>query len=131
MKLLSSRTWWLACLSLIFLASCANVDDENPVLELVSPKDGQQVFVGSAFVVEMDLTDNEELSSYRIQIGSLSGLNWSEDITGDLSGKAQTVKTTINVATNAELGTYQMTVSCEDKEGNTKSEDLTLQVSPS
>jgi len=115
--------------------SCSNNDGDTtkPTIELISPIEGAILKVGSHIHLEMDLEDNEMLSSYKIDIHDASG--HTHDTKAESSGETVTFTFSkswdvsgnknkyvhhheIEIPANAKHGAYHFMVYCTDTSGN-------------
>lgn len=124
-------------LLVIFLGftSCSDDtgDTAKPAIELISPAEGAILKVGSTIHLEMNLEDNEMLSSYKIDIHDASGhthdtkaentgetvvftFNKSWDVSGNKNKYVHHHE--IQIPANARHGAYHFMVYCTDTSGN-------------
>jgi len=120
------------------VSSCEKNDNDTtkPVIELHEPADGDTLFIGYGVHLEMDLSDDTGLKSYKIDIHSdFDGHGhtksakdeeaWTFTRSWDVSGSRNTrvhhheimVPATVNGKPIAE-GDYHFTVYCTDVAGN-------------
>lgn len=129
----------IIAITTIALVSCTKDDAKDttrPVIEIFEPANGDTLFIGYGVHLEMDLSDNESLKSYKIDIhddfdghdhGKKSTADgaWSFSRSWDISGLKNTrihhheieVPTTVN-GVPIEKGNYHFTVYCTDEAGN-------------
>lgn len=113
-------------------------DTTKPVISLIDPSLGKSFVLGSSLHLQMDLSDNSELKSYKVSIAkSLKGLetaDWVFSQTWNIpAGKKTlgvnhseiTVPTTVT-GKQTTTGNYEMTVVCADAAGNEASVSLTI-----
>lgn len=103
-------------------------DTEKPVISLLEPAEGDLLQVGKTIHFEMDLSDNEMLDSYKVDIHTnFDGHTHSratEDFTfsqsWDVSGKRNTTihHHEIMIPADATPGKYHFMVYCTDASGN-------------
>lgn len=109
-------------------------DTTKPTIELTSPIEGAILKVGSHIHLEMDLEDNEMLSSYKIDIHDASGhthASTKAESTGetvvftfskswDVSGNKNKYvhHHEIQIPADAKHGAYHFMVYCTDTSGN-------------
>ena len=91
----------LCCFLLVFQA-CSKKDKEAPEIQIVSPVDGQSVFVGASFPFTASFSDNEALASYTVDVKGV-GLNWETSLDGSLSGTSEDITESIAVDATAKL----------------------------
>ncbi|TLX77063.1 DUF4625 domain-containing protein [Labilibacter sediminis] len=131
----------LTALILLLFASCNNddIDTTKPEIEIIKPvaaegEDHIEFHQGDSFDFESKFTDNLELKSYKVEIhyngdGHEHGaqtksataedhVEWDQEWTGDLDGKEDVAKITMEVPENAEPGEYHLGVYCFDAAGN-------------
>lgn len=120
-----------------FMASCSDDDKGDttpPTINLIDPAEGEELLIGDASGVhlEMELSDNEMLASYKIDIHSnFDGHNHSRaketetvafslQKSWDVSGQknAHIHHHEIVIPENATPGNYHMMVYCTDAAGN-------------
>lgn len=120
------------------ISSCEKNDKDTtkPVIELLEPADGDSLFIGYGVHIDMELSDDTELKSYKIDIhddfdahGHTKSAKdeeaWTFTKSWDVSGARNThvhhheimVPTTVNGKPIAE-GNYHFTVYCTDVAGN-------------
>ncbi|NJK94244.1 MAG: DUF4625 domain-containing protein [Bacteroidetes bacterium] len=122
-----------------FVWSCSKDDDKDttkPVIELEEPADGDTLFIGYDFHLEMELSDDVQLKSYKVDIHNnfdghthtkstaVAGV-WSFTKSWDVSGSKNAhihhheigVPTTVDGVPIAK-GKYHFTVYCTDAAGN-------------
>lgn len=123
--------------TLLFI-SCNNGDDGDttpPVINLIEPAEGDTLKIGNTNGVhlEMELSDNEMLSSYKVDIhNDFDGHTHSKSLKADettvfsfqkswdVSGKRNTTihHHEIVIPANATPGNYHLMVYCTDAAGN-------------
>lgn len=110
-------------------------DTTPPVIELNKPAEGANLMIGSAICFDMELSDNEMLSSYKVEIHN----NFDGHEHGRSSSRAEDGTTPfqfqkswsvagqknakihhheINIPENATPGNYHLMVYCTDDAGN-------------
>lgn len=119
----------LIALSIPTLSSCGNDGDTTrPVINLIEPAEDDVLTIGEAVHLEMELSDNEMLSSYKIDIHSAAGHDHSraEAVTTifeddwDVSGQKNVPvhHHEIVIPADAEPGDYHLMIYCTDAAGN-------------
>lgn len=123
-----------AAASMVLFTACKK-DDEAPQIVVESPANETVVAPGSTFELEIDFTDNEELSEYDIDIHEAGGhshgkvaAEWDAEFSGQLSGTSEHVHLDISVPGDAEVAAYHIEVNCLDKEGNKGQEVVEIDV---
>lgn len=114
-------------------------DTTVPTIVLTDPTPGKALVLGTALHLQMDLSDNVELKSYKVTIAkSLKGL-----VTSDWAYSSGTMtisagKKTFTVNNNAitvpltvtgnetTTGNYEMVITCLDTSNNETSKTLTI-----
>jgi len=114
-------------------------DTTVPTIVLTDPTPGKALVLGTALHLQMDLSDNVELKSYKVTISkSLKGL-----VTSDWAYSSGTIiisagKKTISVNNNditvpltvtgnqTTTGNYDMVITCLDTSNNETSKTLTI-----
>lgn len=127
--------------ALVFiLASCSSDDDnaldtEAPKISVFEPHDHEEFEPGETIHVEVNFTDNVELATYKLNIHFAgdghthglapmsTGVEWSYDEEGVLSGNEQDIHTHIEIPTmindhHIEEGPYHFGVFAIDAAGN-------------
>lgn len=119
------------------LFSCSD-DDNNSVADTVKPTfviteptNGETFDAGDEIHVDIDFSDNVELSSYKIDIHFAGDghthernmnisehIEWDYEATGNLSGKNDNLHLHIDIHHDAEDGEYHFGVFAIDKAGN-------------
>ena len=135
-------------LLLVFCVSCKKsstaeppppaADTTKPVISLIDPALGKSYVLGTTLHLQMDLTDNTELKSYKVTIAkSLKGVetsDWAFTQTWSISSGKKTlavnhseitVPTTVT-GKQTTTGNYEMTVFCSDVAGNEASATVTI-----
>lgn len=118
-------------LTAMTLVSCDDDSDtEKPVISLIEPCDGDRVQIGNphGMHIKMDLTDNEALGSYKIDIHSAAGHTHNkaaeshtiERVFDDIAGKrnAHVHQHDIVIPEDFPEGEYHFMVYCVDAAGN-------------
>jgi hypothetical protein len=114
------------------VVSCEESDTTKPVINLIEPEDGDSLQIGDDIHFEMELSDNEELKSYKVEIhnnfdnhGHTRAGNSEETVaftfekTWNVSGKNTHVHHhEIFIPENATEGNYHLMVYCTDAAGN-------------
>jgi hypothetical protein len=121
-----------------FFSSCTKDDNDTtpPVIVLIEPADDDTLFIGHEVHLDMELSDDVKLKSYKIDIHSnldghdhtksaTANATWSFTKSWDLSGLRNTdihhheiiVPTEINGVPIA-AGDYHFAVYCTDEAGN-------------
>lgn len=121
-----------------FLSSCSKDDNDTtpPVILLIEPADDDTLFIGHGVHLDMELSDDVKLKSYKIDIHSnldghdhtksaMADVAWSFSKSWDVSGLRNTdihhheivVPTEINGSPIAS-GDYHFAVYCTDEAGN-------------
>ena len=131
----SSR--WVIYLFFILLQvfACKKVettlpDNTNPVISLIDPTNNKVILLGTSLALEMDLSDNKELKSYKVEIHkSLKNVDTS-DWTYVNTWSIAAGKTNFKVkhseilipltftGKNVTTGNYEMILTCTDTSGN-------------
>ncbi|MDR3117900.1 MAG: DUF4625 domain-containing protein [Mediterranea sp.] len=120
-----------AAVTLSFFTSCTNDGDTTPpVIDLIEPAEGDALKIGSPVHFEMEVSDNEMLSSYKVEIHSnFDGHEHSRvtrttafffERTWSLSGLKNTLvhQHDIVIPEDATEGDYHLMVRCTDAAGN-------------
>jgi len=131
-KILFSIVLLFSVVSFSF-ASSAEEDTTKPVINLMAPADGAMVRIGADVHFDMELTDDQMLASYRVEIhdnynnhdhadgpATPVGRQVVFDQTWDISGQ-KTVRLhhhQIIIPATAKVGPYHFVVYCTDKAGN-------------
>lgn len=122
-----------------FSMSCTKDDDKDtikPVIDLHEPANGDTLFIGYENHLEMDLSDNEKLKSYKVDIHSNTDDHnhsksavtegaWTYTKSWDVSGLKNThihhheiaVPTSVDGVAIAK-GNYHFMIYCTDEAGN-------------
>ncbi len=133
MKTLSIKTLFISVLVLLSFNACSSDDGDTtkPVINLISPAEGADLRVGNqdGIHLEMDLEDNENLASYKIDIhsnfdghthkaeGETTAFSFSKS--WNVTGKnAHIHHHEIIIPENATHGKYHLMVYCVDAAGN-------------
>jgi len=140
--------WLLPIILLLFCISCkknsstnppvVTPDTTKPVISLVDPTAGKSYVLGTSLHLQMDLSDNVELKSYKVVITkSAKGLqtsDWAFSQTWILAAGKKTI--TVNqseitvpltvTGNQTTLGNYDMAITCDDTSGNEASTSLMI-----
>lgn len=126
----------LAVFSFVFTSCDDDGDTTPPIISLIEPEDGDVLKIGSAIHLDMELSDNESLKSYKIEIHDnmdtphdhgkslrseaetnyFSYQNTWSDIEGLRNKKVH--HHDIVIPENVTPGSYHMMVYCFDSAGN-------------
>jgi len=101
-------------------------DITKPVITVMQPAaDHMDVSLGANFTIQANITDDVELSQWKMDIHSADGHThritageWEMTETGTASGKTYSFSKTVTVPMDAELGDYHFTIEATDKAGN-------------
>ncbi|MDR2414672.1 MAG: DUF4625 domain-containing protein [Odoribacteraceae bacterium] len=135
MKTISCFNICLLAIFALLAAACGDdSDNTKPVINLIEPADGDTLHIGDDVHFEMELSDNEELKSYKVDIhdnfdGHTHALSrdtepesvaFSFNKTWELTGKktASVHHHEIVIPENATPGAYHLMVYCTDAAGN-------------
>ena len=124
----------ILCATLPLLACGDNDGDTTPpIIHLIAPAEGDTLLIGSKVHFDMELFDNEMLSSYKVEIhnnfdghthhrthGNEAGIPYSFQKVWDVSGKRNTKihHHEIEIWSNAHPGRYHLMIYCSDIAGN-------------
>lgn len=108
--------------------SCEKDDDGDttkPTAVVNSPMEDQEFAPGDSFQLDISMTDNEELSSLKVDIhyggdhdhGKVAS-QWEYDQVWDLEGNFYEFGTPIQIPADAEHGVYHLLVFVTDASGN-------------
>lgn len=136
------------CLILIHIISCKKdsntttpivvADTTQPVIRLIDPASNKNFILGSLLHLQLDLSDNVELKSYKVTIAkSLKGVqtsDWAFSQTWQItaSKKAFTVNHSeiivplIVTGNQTSTGNYDLGLTCSDTSGNEISTSITI-----
>mgnify|MGYP001568964648 CR=1 FL=1 len=105
-------------------------DSTKPVISLIDPTNNKVILLGTSLALELDLSDNKELKSYKVEIHkSLKNVDTS-DWTYVNTWTIAPGKTIFKVkhseilipftftSKNVTTGNYEMVVTCTDTSGN-------------
>ena len=113
-------------------------DTTKPVISLVDPTAGLSYALGAAIHLQMDLSDNVELKSYKVVIAkSTKGLqtsDWAYSNTWQLAAGKKSVainQSEISIpltftGNQTTLGNYDLTITCTDLAGNEASTSVLI-----
>lgn len=134
-------------LGLTACSSDDSKDTQKPVIVLHAPKDGAKIEVGSAIHFDMEVSDNEMLGSYKIDIHEnsdghthdvkkaaalVAAVEFSFEKQWSLEGQrnADVHHHEIIIPENAELGHYHFVVYVLDAAGNQSMEARSIALVP-
>lgn len=139
---------WLLFLLLLVVVSCKKSNTQDtptdttvPAINLVDPTPGKTVLLGAALHLQMELSDNVALKSYKVEISkSLKGLetaDWAFTQTWTIPAAPKTFSVNHNEITvpltvtgkQTTTGNYDLTVTCFDTSNNQTSKTLTIVLS--
>ncbi len=149
---MKSKFWWFGLFVILFtLGSCKKNSDPAPVvptpdttvpvINLVDPTPGKSYLLGSPMHLQMDLSDNIELRSYKVVITkSLKGLttsDWGFNQTWAIAPGNKTLTVNHNeivipstvTGNQTTTGNYDVTITCLDTSNNEASKTLTVSLS--
>lgn len=141
--------WFIPALLLLISISCkkngttdttpvVTPDTTKPVISLVDPTAGLSYSLGAAIHLQMDLSDNVELKSYRVVIAkSTKGLqtsDWAYSNTWQLTAgkksfavnQSEIVIPLTVTGNQTTLGNYDLTITCADLAGNETSTSVLI-----
>jgi hypothetical protein len=139
--------WVSALLILVICISCKKSDTTPPVttpdttvpvITLTDPVPGKSYVLGTALHLQMDLSDNVELKSYRVTITrSLKGVqtsDWGFSQTWSIAAGKKTLTVNHNEITvpltvtgnQTTTGNYDFTVYCTDSSNNEASKTFLI-----
>lgn len=117
--------------ALLFLASlafiaCDKEDTEKPVISITAPSEGKEVEPGESFTVKGTITDNENLSQYKIDFHHAGDGHEHKSSAGEfdfekienIEGESYSLSVDISVPGDAEEGIYHLIVEATDESGN-------------
>jgi uncharacterized membrane protein len=120
-----------ACIVLsasFILGSCKKEDTEKPTVKISSPTNNKEYHPGETITVIADISDNEELSQYKLEIHFDDGHGHKSTMHGDegwefeeivkISGKAYSLNRSVKIPNDVKEGKYHVVVECTDKAGN-------------
>jgi hypothetical protein len=131
--------WIMPVLLVLFIVSCKKggtepsvvvPDTTNPTISLVDPTASKIITLGTAMHLQMDLSDNVELKSYKVTIAkSLKGVttsDWAYSNTWTIPVGKKTLAVNHNeilvpatyTGNQVTLGNYDMLITCTDLAGN-------------
>ena len=146
----SSFKWLLPLILLFVVFSCKKSstttdtpvvvpDTSVPVISLTDPTAGKSYVLGTALHLQMDLSDNVELKSYKVAISkSLKGVStsdWAYTNTWSIAPGKKTlavnqseiiVPLTGAGGNQITIGNYDVTITCLDTSNNEASKTLTI-----
>jgi hypothetical protein len=144
----NSIKWFIPVLLLMVCLSCKKnstteppvvvPDTTKPVISLVDPTVGKSYVLGAVLHLQMDLSDNVELKSYKVVIAkSLKGLqtsDWAYTNTWIIAAGKKTLPVNHNEITvpltvtgnQTTTGNYDMTITCTDTSGNEATTSLVI-----
>jgi|GEM_PF-6553389 len=113
-------------------------DTQKPSISLGGVGEGSKFRIGEKIEAKLMFSDNEGLSSWKMDINPTSGdavaekkKKWEnvlKDLNGNISGKEVTLNKTIDVPDGVELGKYQIIVYLTDLFGNKNSKSLGMEI---
>jgi len=140
--------WLLAIMLLVVGLSCGKSSTETPPvvvpdttvpnITLVDPTPGKSYLLGASLHLQMDLSDNAELKSYKVVIvKSLKGVvtsDWAFNQSWPITAGVKTLTVNHNEITvpltvtgnQTTTGNYDMTITCYDKANNETSKTLPI-----
>jgi hypothetical protein len=116
-------------------------DTTKPTISLLDPTLGKTIMQGTALHLQMDLSDNIELKSYKVDIQkSLKGVDtadWAYTNTWTIAAGKKSLRVdhneilvpTLVTAKQVTTGNYVITVYCTDTAGNEISANTTIVIS--
>jgi len=140
MKILS-RLFPIIAIAVLTIAGCSEADNEPPVINdlVITPTPGLGIicgteedhvistYTGDSIVISFTVTDNEELSQYKIDVHSnfdchghakVETTVWEVIDIVDIGGLSQQVNYVLNVPDSATAGLYHFSIQVADFFGN-------------
>lgn len=122
---------FVALFSLVSCDSSDDLDTTKPEISIITPTDHQEVLPGQTLQFLANVSDNENLASYKIEvhnsddghqhrsvIQSYSKEAFSTEIVGSLTGKSQEISHDIQISSEALHGHYHVGIFVIDSAGN-------------
>jgi len=118
--------------SALILSSCSDDDNDTqkPIIGITNPVKGAEVYIGEILTVTADLSDNEELSEYKIDIHyngdghshskatEATEFRYNKDFQDAKGKKSAKVEVKIDIPIDIKTGNYHLGIICFDKSGN-------------
>ena len=115
-------------------------DNTKPVISLIDPANNEVILLGTSLALEMELSDNKELKSYKVDIHkSLKNVDTSDWTY--LNTWTITAGKTIFKVKHSEIlvpntftgksvttGNYEMVITCTDASGNEATTMITINI---
>ena len=141
--------WIMPVLLLLFVVSCKKggttdvppvvvPDTTKPTISMVDPTPSKIITLGTAIHLQMDLSDNVELKSYKVAISkSLKGVttsDWAYSNTWTIPAGKKTLAVNHNeilvpltyTGNQVTLGNYDVLITCEDLAGNSATTSIVV-----
>ena len=122
---------FVALFSLVSCDSSDDLDTTKPEISIITPTDHQEVLPGQTLHFLANVSDNESLASYKIEVHnsddghqhrslvqSYSTEAFSTEIVGILSGKSQEISHNIQIPSDVLHGHYHVGIFVIDAAGN-------------
>jgi hypothetical protein len=142
----NSFKWVIPVILLLITVSCKKNSTQDtptpdttvPTISLVDPTPGKILVLGTTLHLQMDLSDNVELKSYKVVISkSLKGLetsDWAFSQTWTIPAGKKTFAVNHNeilvpltvTGKQTTVGNYDITITCLDTSNNEASKTLTV-----
>jgi len=115
-------------------------DSTKPVISLIDPTNNKVILVGTTLALEMDLSDNKELKSYKVDIHkSLKNVDtsdWTYVNTWTIAAGKTNFKVKHSeifipltfMGKNVTTGNYEMIITCMDTSGNEATTMITIYI---
>ncbi|MCX6219433.1 MAG: DUF4625 domain-containing protein [Bacteroidia bacterium] len=141
--------WIMPVLLVLFMVSCKKggttdvppvvvPDTTKPTISLVDPTPSKIITLGTAIHLQMDLSDNVELKSYKVAISkSLKGVttsDWAYSNTWTIPAGKKTLAVNHSeilvpltyTGNQVTLGNYDVLITCEDLAGNSATTSIVV-----
>lgn len=118
------KIWMIGILFLGFI-SCKKEDTQKPVISITAPANGKHFEPGETFTVTGTITDNENLSQFKIDMHSGDGHmhkstkgEFDFELIQDIEGTSYSISVPITITADADSGLYHLIVEATDEAGN-------------
>ncbi|NQY08823.1 MAG: hypothetical protein HRT71_04815 [Flavobacteriales bacterium] len=119
----------VAIVALVFSIVGCSKDETNPVIDILSPMDGDTYSAGDTIAVLTYFSDNEDLATYDVKIGDFyeASINGFPDVEyGFINGMSYTYTQYMVVPEVQSLLTFYLYFTAKDVEGNVTTKYITL-----
>jgi hypothetical protein len=111
---------------LVFIFSCQKRNDNPPKVEFFSPVHYQNLALGDAIIVDIDIWDEQEIDSYELSLSSESGFEYFQD-KKDIHKAFYRISYEFDLSISEEQK-FNITVKVKDNDGNSTKRSILVTI---